>query len=539
MIGISITFTAGRYHATPWGKHVNEGVPEWPPSSWRLLRALVSSWKRTADHIPEEDVRGLLLKLSDPPHYFLPKASTGHTRHYMPWSKDWNKKRHAAKTLIFDTFVVVSKDEEVKIFWPDVDLTEEQKKILRELTENLPYFGRSEAWCRAEVFEENGIEIIDGVLVDEDGQVVSNCDPLDDASMLKEDRSVCKIMVPSKDNIPMDEPLDEGHPLLVRTSILRDELNKIDPPGAMWLEYSRQKDCFEPDFKSVGKVIRDPVPTIARYVLDGPALPPITEAIELTSLARAACMSIVNEDGMPLFSGKDEDGNSLSSGHQHAHYIVSDEDGDGKIDHLTIYAEMGFDENHVKALSRLSKLYGFKNRRDISTLLLGMVENGDDWPYPSEILGCSKTWVSGTPYLLTRHPKKTRSGSWKTEPLPVKIVVPKDLGRFPTDAHLLLEYGVTPDKNYMQKDGVIAQLLLSIERRGLPKPVSIEPLPSYSRGGVKRRWIEFKRYRRGGKKPSIGNPYGFRITFDEPIMGPMCLGHASHFGLGLFVVDRE
>ena len=39
---LSIRFPAGRYHATPWGHHVNEGLIEWPPSPWRLLRALLS-----------------------------------------------------------------------------------------------------------------------------------------------------------------------------------------------------------------------------------------------------------------------------------------------------------------------------------------------------------------------------------------------------------------------------------------------------------------------------------------------------------------
>ncbi len=36
MIEIAFRFTAGRYHATPWGRHVNEGVPEWPPIRIKL-----------------------------------------------------------------------------------------------------------------------------------------------------------------------------------------------------------------------------------------------------------------------------------------------------------------------------------------------------------------------------------------------------------------------------------------------------------------------------------------------------------------------
>ena len=30
MTTIELTFPAGRYHATPWGRHVNEGAVEWP-----------------------------------------------------------------------------------------------------------------------------------------------------------------------------------------------------------------------------------------------------------------------------------------------------------------------------------------------------------------------------------------------------------------------------------------------------------------------------------------------------------------------------
>lgn len=52
MIAISLTFPAGRYHATPWDRHVNEGAVEWPPSPWRLLRSLVAVWKRTLPDAP-------------------------------------------------------------------------------------------------------------------------------------------------------------------------------------------------------------------------------------------------------------------------------------------------------------------------------------------------------------------------------------------------------------------------------------------------------------------------------------------------------
>ena len=539
MIGISVEFTAGRYHATPWGKHVNEGVPEWPPSSWRILRALVASWKRTADHLPEKKVRDILLKLLDPPYYHLPQATMAHTRHYMPWDKNWTSKRHAARTLIFNTFVAVAKDEPVNIYWPNSDLTDEETDILEELAQNLPYLGRSESWCRMSLIDDlGGYSLEEGVIVNGEGEEITNSNPMLGEKSPPGDKETQRVLIPEKDNISPKTKLDDDHPLLVRTSVLRDEMNQIDPPAAKWVQYTRPKDCFKPEFKDRAKESTKTTPIIARYALDCPSLPPITKTIELTSITRAACMSNVDEKGLSLFSGKNEDGDALKSGHEHAHYIASDEDGDGMLDHLTIYAERGFKEEHQKALNRLTKLYGFKNRSEISMVLLGTVEKAKEWPYETGLFGPSKTWRSATPYLLSRHPKKTRSGRWKTEELPIDIVIPEDIGRFSTESHLLLEYGVTPDLEKMQREGPIAQLLLSIERRGLPEPRSVEPLLDYNQEGVKRRWLEFKRYRQGGKKPASGTPYGFKINFDEKITGPLLLGHNSHFGLGSFVTEE-
>src|SRR5437588_12870512 len=104
-ITLSLTFPAGRYHATPWGRHVNEGVPEWPLSPWRLLRALVATWRRKRPDLGEASVRRVLEQLLSPPHFRLPPARVAHTRHYMPWEK----KGQADRTLVFDTFVAVGR----------------------------------------------------------------------------------------------------------------------------------------------------------------------------------------------------------------------------------------------------------------------------------------------------------------------------------------------------------------------------------------------------------------------------------------------
>src|SRR5215467_12612812 len=143
---IKLTFPAGRCHATPWGRHVNEGVAEWPPSPWRLLRALIATWKRKCPHLPEDAVRRVLEQLLPPPLFRLPPARVAHTRHYMPWEKKGPQDR----TLVFDTFVSLNRKQPVFIGWPEAALTGDAETCLRLLVGNLTTFGRAEGWVEGE-----------------------------------------------------------------------------------------------------------------------------------------------------------------------------------------------------------------------------------------------------------------------------------------------------------------------------------------------------------------------------------------------------
>ena len=65
MLAIELTFPGGRYHATPWDAHVNEGVTEWPPSPWRVLRALVATRHLKArEEVSQETLAALIEALS-------------------------------------------------------------------------------------------------------------------------------------------------------------------------------------------------------------------------------------------------------------------------------------------------------------------------------------------------------------------------------------------------------------------------------------------------------------------------------------------
>ena len=131
MIAIKIDFPAGRWHATAWGTHVNEGVVEWPPCPWRLCRALIAAW-HWKHRENESSLRSLIDKLAaQPPAFRLPKASTAHTRHYMPVIAGPKE----TKTKVFDTFVHISVGESLWIRW-DADLTADENALLSTLLES-------------------------------------------------------------------------------------------------------------------------------------------------------------------------------------------------------------------------------------------------------------------------------------------------------------------------------------------------------------------------------------------------------------------
>jgi CRISPR-associated protein Csb2 len=51
--------------------------------------------------------------------------------------------------------------------------------------------------------------------------------------------------------------------------------------------------------------------------------------------------------------------------------------------------------------------------------------------------------------------------------------------------------------------------------------------------------IEFRRGRSRAGDDGYGRAFGaYRLTFSAPIAGPLCLGYACHYGLGLYLPVR-
>src|SRR5690606_10388451 len=132
---IAIRFLAGRYHATPWDRQVNEAEVEWPPSPWRLLRSFIAIWHRKVS--PSGDGEAILESLvgrlaSELPLYRLPAATHAHSRHYMP-----GRGGDADRSLVFDAWTSVDRDDELVVFWPNLDLPEAEGELLKQIVERL------------------------------------------------------------------------------------------------------------------------------------------------------------------------------------------------------------------------------------------------------------------------------------------------------------------------------------------------------------------------------------------------------------------
>lgn len=542
MIAISLRFLAGRYHATPWGRHVNEGAVEWPPSPWRILRSLVATWKRTLPDLPQERVEPILRALAEPPEFVLPPASTGHTRHYMPWFK----KGPDDRTLVFDTFVAVQKDVTILARWPNASLDGAQRETLTRLLANLNTLGRSESWCEAALLGDDEAEKI---LTQISGRRLRTSAPLSDNDPAG-NQEIVRLLCPDPDTAFSENHVvtvvrktrgrgkskqtveerstiyDPAWNLCMETLQLHKE-RWSDPPGSRWVLYARPRDCFkiEPRHR-LPRTEERPRIHVARYALDSTVLPLVTETLPVAEAARRALMGIhgrlTEENGVrgrsDVLSGKDEHDQPLVD-HRHAYYLPTDEDGDGRLDHLTVYAASGFGRDERRAFDRLRELRTGRDgeeRHPLRLLLLGMGALDEYGPGP---LQASKAWVSATPYIATRY-AKTRGRNR------IDMASPEARAAFLQDDLRAQLAAVRPD----------------LGSEGAPE-ATIEPLWDVNhifRVAARWRTIQFKRFRRkagddGGRRLAGA----FRLTFRRPVRGPLALGWSSHFGMGLFLPARE
>lgn len=490
MLAVAFTFLAGRYHATPWDRHVNEGAVPWPPEPWRILRALIATWHHKLKHDDKHSdaaLQALIETLAaELPEYALPAASHSHTRHYMPQFA-------AGKTsLIFDAFTAVDRADVLGVTWPNIDLPDDQRSLLDDLLAVMGYLGRAESWVEARRIDtapdancqpcDNAVDADTGEIK---GELVTLYAPLPRAEYQSlrgrflGDKRAKRKLASTLPEVLLDA-------LSVDTNDLR-KLGWSQPPAARKVSYVRPLDALRP--KRAVHRAQTQKATAVNFIVTGKPLPRVEDSLRIGELMRIAtmgqCKRTFGEGHIPpILSGH---GMPAGNRHRHAFYLPWDSDADGKLDRVLVYAPDGLSDAEQRALVKVQRLW---ERGGTEWRLV--FEGCGDLDVAVPLTHRSLAWESVTPYL---HP-------WHV-------------------------------KNCF---GVEDQIRRECRERGIPEPMAIETFDAAAIGnGRRRRPIHFHRFRsrRGLSQPDRVGSFQ-RLTFSEPIAGPLALGFGCHYGLGLF-----
>jgi CRISPR-associated protein Csb2 len=396
----------------------------------------------------------------------------------------------------------------------DVSLSAEASRALALLCERLGYFGRAESLVDARVvpadpdFRPNAWALPPGERIPPGFELVRLLAPLSATDYAKWTAGQPAASPPRRTKIERPQAINATAARVPADlfEALHADTGKLQaagwtlPPGSRFVDYVRPAHCFDP---VSGRPPRPPakLPTVARFAVSSAVLPRLTRAV---SVAERIHQSLVKfSDQAPVFTGK-EDGQPLQ-GHRHAFVLCEAHGPRDAITHVTVHAPMGFDNAARQALETLSGsgVWGHGGH-DLQLVLLGLGD-GDTFA-DCQPFSASKVWRSLTPFVSTRHPKTHRDGRPKLDAEGWPIGSPAhDLRRLLEDVHH-------------------------------PLPVKMETLDTIPVGSRRLRPLEFQTQRSHGDGLR-GNQAGtaFKLTFAEPVRGPLALGYGAHFGLGLFV----
>ena len=534
---IAIEFTARRYHATPWDAHVNEGRIEWPPCPWRLLRALIAVGYNKLGWIdgPSDTAVSLLKKLSDSdPSYALPRGTETHTRHYMPTRSGKSEK----PIKVFDAFLRFAIPSERLLVRYEVDLEKTEREELDCLVRGLSYLGRAESWVDAMLLNDD--EAIDAC-ANQDWKGVANsdsrrrvrllsalnndaykqwrseetsqaADEAEAAATAAADAKGTKLTPTKKKkaraNAEKPYPTDLIAAFQQDTSIWQAE-GWPRPPGSRWVDYELPEDIFDrqplmplavsPRFTKLEAILL----SIDGEGKRGTLRPRMPRALPLMELLHSEAVRYAGrlDKHLPELTGTKADGTPLRDCHTHAHWLPLSFAGNGSIDHVLVYAPIGFSQAAVQAVSKIRWAYA----KGIRTLSVNLVGQGS---------------VADIAQQLGRAAQVDRSA----------LAVLQSSNILESITPLVL-------RKYLHRRGkktLEGQIREELNERGFPEPTQIEVWPQQKL--IQRKLKGFILRRQPGKQqPPFERSWGITIHFPRPITnGPLTIGYASHFGLGLF-----
>lgn len=551
-VSLAFRFLAGRYHATLYGHHVNEGLIEWPPSPWRLLRALISIGYTSGvwgEDGPPDVGRSLIEKLScELPCYSLPDAIGTHSRHYMPIAKlDKGKEK---TTLVFDTWVrIEDEDQELIVTWGDVTLNDAELSMLSNLVERLNYLGRSESWIEGRLMKNNETIPETNSFAEGQGEMPGpnweqipllaseSVEAYNTWRAARLEGELAHLPLPSgrkpskkllNDRIKIEKiyPADLLDCLQKDTTWLRF-YGWSRPPGSRRVFYWRQSDAISVSpgkIKAVGRFeqrIQGMLLSLTNASRNDHALPPVTRTLPQAELLHRALICIAAKaagDVPQELTGRSEMGKPLQGAHEHVHINPLDLDDDGHLDHILVWTTSSLGAKTQAAIRGMRKTFtkgsaeplrlALAAAGDFQSLTMLVDEYGrDQGQRIARLTEPTSTWQSMTPFVPPRY---------------IKV---------------------------RGKNSLEGQIRTELSTRGFPNPVSViilAPLtegqsPASERGTSEESattiWNHFRHFkltRQRGPQLPITCGFAIRLEFQHPVPGPIGIGYGSHFGLGLF-----
>ena len=316
---IGIRLLSECYTACPWDTAHVEGIVEWPPSPWRIYRAIFAGFflaVGAGEKVNRQDIEELISILAKTlPDYYLPQTAYLQTRTNRKDLTDDTKLYKSGKTLVSGELRFHPTDCTIYIYW-NVELDKKQTANLSTCLNFCAYLGRRES---------------DAVWQIEDGELPqTNCHP------------------DLKGNIKTLVPVDDFEPkhLLKSPREIFDIERRQYIPGAKWTSYvsitSKQTlECNTPTrrFNYIKVALIADFPLRDRNTL---------------YFSEKLHDALVSKCSSPNFTGCDEFGNYLRS-NNHTYLIPVIEKG--QVIAFEFYCANGFTLEEERAFITLRKLY--------------------------------------------------------------------------------------------------------------------------------------------------------------------------------------
>ena len=142
---IKISLTLNQYHGNAWHHAHCEGLIDWPPAPWRILRAIVAgSYNVNFSQEQQVILKQVVWKMAQvSPSYYLPPTA------YLQWRSPRPQVQKDASIapgkILYCACLLVPEDDSAIYCNYNVDCSEEEWKILQQVMQGITYLGRRES----------------------------------------------------------------------------------------------------------------------------------------------------------------------------------------------------------------------------------------------------------------------------------------------------------------------------------------------------------------------------------------------------------